>query len=268
MPEAVETEIAAWTTALLLVLPRAAGFFLFLPFFSNQVLPAIAKFSLFTVLVIPALPHGRASLAEYAADIGPLSASVLILLLLKESLLGIVVGFATALVFRVPGMIGDFIDNQRGTSIAQVFNPAQGDQSSNLGAFLGQVFIVWFLLSGGLTSLLALLYESYRVLPPASFLPRFGRESLDALVAVFIATLHLLVVLAAPMIFIMMLVDIALGLANRFAPQLNVFFLAMPIKSVVALFALSLYLAIALRHLGEVNLTEEPLRRLLEIGAR
>lgn len=266
MPELIENNITAWLTALLLVLPRASGFFLFLPFFSNQILPAMAKFALFTTLILPAIPHGHASLLAYTQESGPITATVFLLLLFKESLLGIIVGFATALIFRVPGMVGDFIDNQRGTSIAQVFNPAQGDQSSNLGAFLGQVFIVWFLLSGGLTSLLTLLYESYRVVPPTAFLPRFERATLDALISIFAATLHLLVVLAAPMIFIMMLVDLSLGLANRFAPQLNVFFLAMPIKSVVALFALALYLTIAIRHLSDSNLIEEPLRHLLELG--
>ena len=267
MPELAQETLGLWTAALFFVLPRAAGFFFLLPFFSAQVLPAPARFGLFAVLVLPALPYGYESLALLAERHGGMvPGHVFLALLLKESLVGIAAGFATSLAFRVPGMIGDFVDNQRGTSIAQVFNPAQGDQSSNLGAFLGQVFIVWFLLAGGLHALLALLYESYRLLPPAALAPAFTQESVDALLAIFTAALRLVVVLAAPMVFIMMLADLGLGLANRFAPQLNVFFLAMPIKSVVALFVLVLYLAVVLDRLDDSGLIFEPLRRLGALG--
>ena len=255
---------AAWLTAFFLALPRITGFFLLLPFFSNQFLPPVAKFGIFAALVFPIVPYAHNSLVELAVASGaPISASYFFALLLKEAAVGIVAGFATALVFRVPGMIGDFIDNQRGTSIAQVFNPAQGDQSSNLGAFLGQAFLVWFLIAGGLHALLSLLYESYRLLPPATWVPSFDAVALEALVGIFVASLHLMAILAAPAVFVMLLVDLGLGLANRFAPQLNVFFLAMPIKSVAALFALGLYFALLFERLDGSELAFLPLRQLI-----
>ena len=170
-----------------------------MPFFSNQFLPPVAKFGIFAALVFPIVPYAHNSLAELALASGrPITAPHFFALLLKEAAVGIVAGFATALVFRVPGMIGDFIDNQRGTSIAQVFNPAQGDQSSNLGAFLGQAFLVWFLIAGGLHTLLSLLYESFRLLPPATWVPAFDQVALEALVGIFAATLRLMAILAAP----------------------------------------------------------------------
>ena len=258
---------AAWLAALFLALPRLTGFFLLLPFFSNQFLPPVAKFGIFVALAFPIVPFAHNSLAELSTTLAaPITAPYFAALLLKEAAVGIVAGFATALIFRVPGMIGDFIDNQRGTSIAQVFNPAQGDQSSNLGAFLGQAFLVWFLIAGGLNALLALLYESYRVLPPATWIPAFNQDTIEALVGIFIAALHLMLVLAAPAIFVMLMVDLGLGLANRFAPQLNVFFLAMPIKSVAALFALGLYFAVLLQRLYDSELAFLPLRQLITLG--
>ena len=102
---------------------------------------------------------------------------------------------------------------------------------------------------------------SYR---PRLGCPPFDAIALEALVGIFAATLHLMAILAAPAVFVMLLVDLGLGLANRFAPQLNVFFLAMPIKSVAALFALGLYFALLFERLNDSDLAFLPLRQLLE----
>ena len=48
--------------------------------------------------------------------------------------------------------------------------------------------------------------------------------------------------LAGPIIIIMFLIDLGLGLVGRFLPQLNIFIVAMPIKSAVAFFMLIFYI--------------------------
>ena len=56
--------------------------------------------------------------------------------------------------------------------------------------------------------------------------------------------MRLTVLLAAPVIIALFVSDFGLGLVNRFSPQLNVFFLSMPIKSAVAMFVLLLYVPV------------------------
>ena len=57
--------------------------------------------------------------------------------------------------------------------------------------------------------------------------------------------------LSAPAIIAMFLAELGLALISRFAPQLQVFFLAMPIKSALALFVLVMYMGTLLDYSGE-----------------
>ncbi|MGC8720449.1 MAG: flagellar biosynthetic protein FliR, partial [Thermodesulforhabdaceae bacterium] len=54
--------------------------------------------------------------------------------------------------------------------------------------------------------------------------------------------------LSAPFLIAIFLVDLALGIVNRFVPQLNVFFLSMPVKSGVASFLFVLYLSVIVKY--------------------
>jgi type III secretion protein T len=74
--------------------------------------------------------------------------------------------------------------------------------------------------------------------------------------------MRLIAILAAPMVICMFLVDFSLGLVNRFAPSLNVFFLSMPIKSALSLLVLVLYTATFVIFLGEDFMGMEQLRKL------
>lgn len=57
-----------------------------------------------------------------------------------------------------------------------------------------------------------------------------------------------MLLLAAPVAAACLLVDISLGLINRFSPQLNAYVLAMPIKSGLAAILLCFYLGLLLSH--------------------
>ena len=234
--------------AFLLSLPRLAGLALMLPFTQGPTVPAIARNGLLfgVALVILPLVHEQMgtipSLLMFAA------------LMFKEFAIGAAAGFVISLVFRIPAILGDFVDNQRGASIASVFNPSQGDQSSNLGLFLEQVFVTWFLVSGGLLALLSLVWKSYGVFPVTDFVPKFTAETLNLIVGMFQNLLQLALLVSVPVVFAMMIGEIGLGLVGRFAKQLNVFFLSMSIKSMIALLIVLIYLPLLLRILSEPDL--------------
>jgi type III secretion protein T len=86
------------------------------------------------------------------------------------------------------------------------------------------------------------LFASYAAWPVVSFWPQVA----DPKFALFFLRqvdliMYYTVLLAAPVVMLTFLTDLGLGLINRFAPQLNVFFLAMPIKSGLAIFVLVIY---------------------------
>lgn len=135
--------------------------------------------------------------------------------------------------------------------MAQVFDPTSGEQTSPIGQFLQQAMIALFFLSGGMLVFLGGLFESYAFWPVKSYFPTMGDAFPGFVLEVGDDLMRTVVVLAAPIIITLFLTDFGLGLVNRFAPQLNVFFLAMPVKSIVALFVLVLYMPLLLQLLGD-----------------
>ena len=63
--------------------------------------------------------------------------------------------------------------------------------------------------------------------------------------------MHMAVLLAAPVLVAMFLAEFGLALVSRFAPQLQVFFMAMPIKSALAVLVLMLYAATLFEYSGD-----------------
>src|SRR5690606_40522246 len=87
----------------------------------------------------------------------------LLLLIVKEVFIGLVLGFLVAIPFWTFEAVGFVVDNQRGASLGAVINPATGNDSSPMGILFNQAFLVFFLVSGGFTLMLTLLYDSFQI---------------------------------------------------------------------------------------------------------
>ena len=258
--EALFQEPERLATALLVSLPRLFGAFLLLPFFRSEIVPGPvrnAEFIMISIVVIPLNLFDPRLL-----EIGSID---LTFLLFKEFAIGALIGFLAGLTFLLPQIAGDFIDNQRGASIAQVFNPAQGDQSSNLGLFLSQAWVAWWILVHGLTAIYAVFISSYILYPVLDSVPSFDRAGLSSLLSLFSEILVFGFLLAAPIVFGVLLVELALGLVNRFAPQLNVFFLSMSFKSVTAMLILVFYFGVLLAEMDNQDYLDYVLRVVPQI---
>ncbi|MDR2396920.1 MAG: type III secretion system export apparatus subunit SctT [Puniceicoccales bacterium] len=226
-------------------------------FFSSQYLTGTGRRALIVALSLILVPLFLPSSLEYV------KADVLCCLgyILKESILGIVLGLLSNFIFYVAQGVGFLIDTQRGASMASMFDPLSNSQTSPLGDFLMKFTLILALLSGAFLKILEMVYVSYLTFPifspfpplenwlPNFFLTAFG----DGLFS-------MLALLGGPVLFILFLSEFGLGMVTRFAPQLNVFFLAMPIKSALAMFFFILYLA----HLGEYFLNNFELHNLAQ----
>lgn len=193
------------------------------------------------------------------------SPSHIALLLAKEVLIGFLLGFIAGGPFWVAQAVGFFADNQRGTSMASVFDPFAGEQTSPLGSMLMHLAITIFYASGSMLFFLGIIYQSYLLMPIFEFLPPLDKQLPVFALAFADHLMRLIFMLAAPMIIGMFLVDFCLGLVNRFAPSLNVFFLSMPVKSALGIFILILYLSFFFRLLQEEIVGQRYLLKLLEI---
>jgi type III secretion protein T len=90
----------------------------------------------------------------------------------------------------------------------------------------------------------ALVAESYRIWPLGAAMPDLPRL-LEAFAIHEADTLfNWIVKLGAPVLMVLMLVDFGLGLLGRFVPQFNVFVIAQPLKSLVAIFMILICLSL------------------------
>lgn len=184
-------------------------------------------------------------------------------IVLTELVIGLMLGFAAAIPFWAVDMAGFVIDTMRGASMSNVLNPLLGAQSSIYGILFTQLLSVLFLMLGGFNQLMSSIYYSYKTLPPGggfTFNPGF----LTFISHEWRLMYELCLGFAMPSMVAMLLVDMALGLINRSAQQLNVFFLSMPIKSVMSLLLLIISLNFAFgNYLAKVDAFEREVGRLL-----
>jgi len=227
--------------------PRMLAIFLMVPIFNQALLPGMLRLVVATslgLLVAPVL------LPQAQAQVGGMDGARIALLVAKEAFVGLVIGFMLALPFWAFEGIGFLIDNQRGASIASTLNPLTGNDTSPLGILFNQAFIVFVFVSGGFLMLLDVVYDSFRVWSVWDWSPTLRAESMPVFIGLLGRLVRLALLLAAPAVVAMFLAEVGLAMVSRFVPQLQVFFMAMPIKSAVAFLVLVLYMTTLFEYSG------------------
>jgi flagellar biosynthetic protein FliR len=157
--------------------------------------------------------------------------------IIRESLIGALLGFVAYLFITVVQIAGSFIDMQMGFGIANVIDPMSGVQSPVFGSFKYMIAILLFLAWNGHHYLLLGIMDSYQLIPlDNSFFSALASGTPTELLARSVTTAFTLAFqMAAPIVASMFLVDLALGLLTKTAPQFNVFVIGMPLKIIVGL---------------------------------
>ncbi|WP_042241713.1 EscT/YscT/HrcT family type III secretion system export apparatus protein [Neochlamydia sp. S13] len=225
------------------LLSFVALFFLFLsrffpillqsPFFGARVMPQPAKVALGIGLFIIFLP--QLLLVTHKIDFN----LKLVFLIFKELFVGTIIGFLISLPFVIVQSAGIIIDHQRGGASLMVNDPTIQNQSSPLGTLFNYVMIwIFFMIDGPFLFMEAIL-TSYEVIPADQIINLKFFERSSVFWANEIALLNKIMVisirLASPALIMIMMTDFFLGIANRLAPQVQITFLGMPLKSLLAL---------------------------------
>lgn len=225
-----------------LAFARFLSFLVVVPFFGGAAVPArvkVATATAFVIIVYPSLAAGVP--AKQTLGFGALGFAAL---LAKEALVGFTLGFVASLVFEAIQVAGRIIDFQRGATMSEMFAPQLQTRVSELGQFKLQFAIMLFLLIGAHIPFLSALIRSFEIIPATDF-PHFqvGWTPLAASITKLCGeVLAVGVQLAAPAMIALLLTDFFFGIINRVAPQINVFFLSLPVKMVVGLLVILLAL--------------------------
>lgn len=236
-------EFHRWILAAVLAMARIGGAFAICPALTESMIPGVARRAAVLGFSCLAIPFIKAGMPPGEPNVWMFS-----LLALKEAVIGFLIGFFAAVPFWVAENVGNFIDNQRGATMGEVYSPLNGSQVSTTGIFFTQIVSTIFFVSGAVLLVLGALYKSYSIWPvfpaDAATAPfvTFASNTPVQMLGALDGMLKTTVIISAPVIIVMFLATIGLGLVNRTAPQLNVFFLSMPVKSALGVAMLIVYL--------------------------
>ncbi|GGB05660.1 EscT/YscT/HrcT family type III secretion system export apparatus protein [Brucella endophytica] len=191
-------------------------------------------------------------------------------LLIKEMVVGALIGLAFGIPFWAAEVAGDLVDLQRGSTMSQLLDPSSAGESSVTATLLTISLLALFFMSGGFMLLLDGFYRSYQLWPAASFAPALDPDAFVAILRVLDRVMQIGVIIVAPLVIAILIVDIMMAFLSRMASQLHVFDLSLAVKNLLFSFLMVLYLTflvpLLLDQLGEMRGTFDILRGFVANG--
>ena len=227
-------QLDAWIMLLIWPFARILALIAAAPISGSQQFPTTAKIGLavlLATLVAPTLPA--------APPVDPASLAGL-MLLARETLLGVGMGLAMRVVFSGVSMAGDVIGLQMGLGFAQFYDAQTSAQVPVIGQFLGLLATLVFLSLNGHLLVIATLVDSFRSVPVDS-----AKTLADSFMAFALwggMIIQAAVLLSMPLIAALLVTNSALGVLSRAAPQLNVFAIGFPVTIIAGFVVLLLTL--------------------------
>lgn len=169
------------------------------------------------------------------------SAPELVRLLFLEMIVGLYFGIIARILLLTMDTAGQIIAMNTGLANAQIFNPAIATQGSLPGFFLLNIATLLLLITDLHHLLIRAMIDSYSLFPPGAPLPI--ADFADAISTVISNSFQLAVQLSSPFIVLGLLFYLVMGVMARLMPQLQIFFVALPIQVVMGLVVLSLVLS-------------------------
>ncbi|MDQ1720002.1 MAG: flagellar biosynthesis protein FliR [Pseudonocardiales bacterium] len=217
---------SATLVALLLCTVRITAWLMIAPPFATAGIPRSLRFMLAAVLSLSVLasatPHAP------AADIGPLATSATL-----QIVIGGALGFLTRLLFSAVEAAGSLIDLFGGFSLAFAYDPLSATSTSVFGKFYGMLATTLLFASSAHLVILQGFLRTFSTMPLDGTIDvsHIGSAVTHGLTSMFIAALQI----AAPLIAVLFIADLALGVLSRISPQLNVFQMSFPLKIMLTL---------------------------------
>ncbi|AIQ24708.1 flagellar biosynthetic protein FliR [Paenibacillus sp. VTT E-133280] len=214
----------------LLIFCRITAFFVVVPVFSSQGVPTTFKIgiSFFVALVVFSANGTGITIPQDFSYI---------LLIMREVLIGLLLGFIGYLMFMAIQTAGSFIDIQIGFGIANVIDPMTGTSAPILGNFKYMIALLMFLSMNGHHHLLDAIVYSYKWIPMNNdlFLRMVDGSLSEFLVRTFAQSFVLAFQMSAPLVTALFLTDVGLAFLARTAPQYNVFVIGVPLKIIIGI---------------------------------
>ena len=228
----------------LLIFSRISAFVAALPFFSWRGIPVLLRIFFSFVLAVLLTLNWEGQLPFPRSDLEVFFA------LGKQILTGLLLGFLVYLFLSVFLMAGQFMDHMAGLMMASSFDPLFGSQVTLMGQFYYFMAVVLYLTINGHHMLFLSLRESFTIIPlTAAFA---GGNILWQYVRTVSFVFLLAFQIAAPVIVVLWMLDMALGFLSRTVPQIHVFIVGLPLKIALVLLVFMLILPMLGGLMGDI----------------
>lgn len=228
-------DIVVHTSSLLftiLVFVRISAFFLLIPVINFIRLPVVVRISLAVALSVFLKTF---VISEGSPDLVPDYRYLMNVMI--EVVNGAALAFGMFAAFATFQLAGRIIDFQMGLAVANQVDPITNAPSPLVGTVLFLLGSIVFILAGGMEVVLKVLVLSFESFPPGQSIETLSLSSVsDSFGLMFSVS----VILIAPIIVTLFLIDIAMAFSARFMPQMNVFILSIPLKVAIGFSVLAM----------------------------
>jgi flagellar biosynthetic protein FliR len=216
-------DVSGLLTVYMLVFSRVGAMIMLLPAVGDMGVPPRVRLSLALAISLAMAP----TVAKLYTNI-PDAPMAFGLLIAQEITCGVVIGAIARLIMSALQVAGYLIATQTGLAYAQTVDPTMGVQGAILGTFFSLLGTVMIFATNLHHLAIGAIEGSYRLLPPGGSFPTgdLAELAIRYTSGAFLMGLEL----AAPFVVFGFVVTASIGLLARLMPQLQVFFIAMPIN--------------------------------------
>lgn len=214
----------------LLILMRISCFVYVAPFFGMSNTPGRVKIGLslcLSVFMFSLLANGTYHVSYNSV----VSYAVLVL---KEAVTGLLIGFSANLCTSVLTLAGHIIDMETGLAMTSAFDPLTKEQASVSGFVYQYVIMLMLIVSGMHRYILQALLETFTLIPITGAILE-GESLVNAFVGFLSDYLVIGFRICLPVLVVMVLLNAVLGILTKVAPQMNMFSVGMQLKVLVGI---------------------------------
>lgn len=208
----------------LAILVRVMGVMAFAPIFgSNMVMTRRARLFLgvavsFAVFqVYPYTPLGYTTFLGYTV------------ILVKELVVGVTLGFMANITMSIVSMAGQFIDREMGFSMVSNFDPTVNSETTIIAEFYSRLIMVIMLVSNMHYFILSAIADSFDLIPLGNVTMDSGKVY-DTMISYMIDYFVIALRISFPIMIVIMLLNMVLGILAKTAPQMNMFVIGIQLK--------------------------------------
>jgi len=228
--------LPALAAAFMLVFARIGAMVMLLPGLGESNIPVRIKLSIALLLTLIILPLHRQA---YQVDIGSMAS--LLVLMMHEIVIGILLGATARVTLAALQVAGSVIAQQMGLGFVTSVDPTQGQQGVLIGNFLTMLGVTLLFATDSHHLVIAALNDSYKIFAPGESMASGDVASLAT--RAFSAAFRIGLQLSAPFLVFGLVFNIGLGVLARLMPQMQVYFVGVPLSIFAGFLILAVVIA-------------------------